>query len=69
MPVETEVSAGDGKVSGNGQFLTWAQAEQGAVVAYAETQGTQGGMRRAAANLAKQGLLILLGFVNGTRPP
>jgi hypothetical protein len=65
MPVEAEVAAGDGEVSGDGQFLATARAEQGAVVADAKTEGAQGGLRRTAADLAKQGQFTRLGFADG----
>jgi hypothetical protein len=52
MPIQTEVTAGDGEVGGDGQFLAGAQAEQGAVVADAEAEA--GRLRGdPGANLAK----------------
>jgi hypothetical protein len=41
MPVEAEVAAGDGEVGGDGEFFAGTRAEQGAVVADAESQGAR----------------------------
>ena len=69
VPVEAEVTAGDGEVGGDGQFLAGARAEQGAVVADAQAQGAQGSLRRAAANMAEQGQFAWLGITQGMGRP
>ena len=60
MPIKAEVSAGDREVGGDSQFLSWAQAEQGAVVADAEAQAGCGG-GGPGANLAKDRQFAWLG--------
>lgn len=53
VPVEAEVTAGNGKIGGDGEFFAGAGSEQGAVVADAEAEGGGGkasGLSPDAAN-------------------
>jgi len=56
VPVEAEVTPGDREVGGDGEFLSWARTEQGAVVANTEGKGIGGGgVRGASADATEQG--------------
>jgi hypothetical protein len=54
VPIEAEVAAGDGEVGGDGQFLAWTQADEGAVVANAQAQTATGDVWRSGANLGEK---------------
>jgi len=68
MPVEPEVSAGDGKIRGDRQFFLGEEPEQGAVVANAETQAEAGRVGGTAPDLAEKGQFPLRAFGSGIKP-
>jgi hypothetical protein len=65
MPVKAEMVAGDGEIGGDGKFFLEAGAEEGAVVADAETEPAAAGERDAIANPANQGQFSVRIFGSG----
>ena len=67
MPIKPEVTTGDGEVGRDGEFFTGTGADQGAVVADAQTDPADAGVRGAITDLADKGQFSLWVGASGIR--